>query len=79
MNCTCTKSATARKTGADTRLVERDLPSGRHVVLSVADGVEQLEVRSPAGAVEVRIELTDRGPVVKLSAAELQLGPHSRF
>ena len=50
------------------------LPSGRHVVVKIENGAEHLEIRSPAGEVEVRIELTDAGPIVKLHAAELQLG-----
>lgn len=51
----------------------RRLPSGRSVVLKLADNQEELEVRSPAGEVEVRIFLTDRGAVVRLSGARLEL------
>jgi hypothetical protein len=51
---------------------ERVLPSGRSVVLRVGDA-EELEVRSPDGEVEVRIVLTDAGPVVRLRAARLEV------
>src|SRR5437763_1734785 len=50
----------------------RSLPSGRSVVLRLGDA-EEIEVRSPAGDVEVRITLTDAGPVVQLRGARLQL------
>ncbi len=52
---------------------ERPLPSGRSVVIRVTGAAEELEVRSPGGAVEVRITLTDQGPVVRLSGARLEL------
>jgi hypothetical protein len=42
-------------------------------VVSVAGGQEQLEVRAPGGEVEVRVTLTDEGPVVHLRAAKLEL------
>jgi hypothetical protein len=51
----------------------RQLPSGRSVILRVADGAEEIEVRSAAGDVEVRIVLTDAGPVVRLTGANLEL------
>ncbi len=52
---------------------EKMLPSGRSVVVRLAGGAEELEIRSPQGAVEVRILLTDSGPVVRLSGARLEL------
>ena len=52
---------------------EGRLPSGRSVRLRVAGGTEELEIRSPEGDVEVRIVLTDGGPVVQLRAARLEL------
>jgi hypothetical protein len=52
---------------------ERLLPSGRSVVLKVTSAGEELEVRSPGGAVEVRITLSESGPVVHLSGARLEL------
>ena len=51
----------------------RVLPSGRSVVLKIGDGCEDLEVRSPAGDVEVRISLTDQGAVVSLRGGQLQM------
>lgn len=51
----------------------RVLPSGRLVVVrTTADG-EELEVRVPDGRVEVHIVLTAAGPVVRLTAARLEL------
>ena len=52
---------------------ERNLPSGRSVVVRVDGGKEELEVRSPDGDVEVRITLTDAGPVISLRGARLEL------
>lgn len=52
---------------------ERLLPSGRSVVVRASEGREELEVRSPQGDVEVRITLTDSGPVVRLRGARLEL------
>ncbi len=49
------------------------LPSGRSVVVKIADGQERLEVRSPSGQVEVLIQLTAAGVRVQLQAAELEL------
>lgn len=51
----------------------RVLPSGRSVVVRFADGQEQIEIRDPSGQVEVRIELTAAGPVVRLTGARLEL------
>lgn len=52
---------------------QRDLPSGRSVVVRV-DGVqEQIELRSAEGAVEVRIVMTDDGPVVSLTGGRLEV------
>lgn len=51
----------------------RQLPSGRSVVVRVNDSKEELEVRSPQGEVEVRITLTESGPVVSLRGARLEL------
>jgi hypothetical protein len=49
------------------------LPSGRSVVVRTGVGREELEVRSPAGEVEVVIVLTDDGPIVRLAGARLEL------
>jgi len=52
---------------------EHPLPSGRSVVVKVDGGREELEIRSPAGEVEVRIILTENGPVVNLRGARLEM------
>jgi len=52
---------------------EHSLPSGRNVVVRVTSAGEELQVRSPEGEIEVCITLSDRGPVVRLSAARLEL------
>ena len=52
---------------------KRLLPSGRSVAVRIGECGETLEVRSPDGAVEVRIDLTDEGPVVRLRGARLEL------
>jgi hypothetical protein len=49
------------------------LPSGRSVVLRVAEDGEELEVRSPHGEVEVRITLNAQGAVVSLRGSRLEL------
>jgi hypothetical protein len=51
----------------------RPLPSGRSVLLRVGEGGEELEVRSPDGAVELTVLLTAGGPVVRLRGARLEL------
>lgn len=49
------------------------LPSGRKVSLVLGEEGEEVRVHAPDGQVEVTISLTDAGPVVRLSAAKLQL------
>jgi hypothetical protein len=49
------------------------LPSGRKVGVSLDVGGESLEVYSPSGQLEVRIDLTDAGPLVRLVGARLEL------
>jgi hypothetical protein len=53
--------------------MERALPSGRKLALRIGSAGEEIEIRSPAGDIEVRIELTDAGPVVSLRGARLEL------
>jgi hypothetical protein len=68
------KEVSSRAVPAEARSAPvRVLPSGRSVVLKVGDGSEELEVRSPAGDVEVRISLTDQGAVVSLRGGQLQM------
>jgi len=57
----------------ETHSSERTLPSGRSVVLRVDNAREEFEIRSPQGEVEVRITLTEAGPVVTLRGARLEL------
>jgi hypothetical protein len=52
---------------------EHSLPSGRQIVVRLTSAGEELQVRSPDGDVEVSITLSDRGPVVNLRAARLEL------
>jgi len=54
-------------------VVARRLPSGRSLVLRVDGAGEEIEIRSGRGEVEVRITLTDAGPVVALRGARLEL------
>lgn len=49
------------------------LPSGRKVALLLGEDGEEIRVHAPDGQVEVTITLTDAGPVVRLTAAKLQL------
>src|SRR4051812_44908532 len=49
------------------------LPSGRSVVLRIVGTNEELEVRSPSGETELRVVLTDQGPVLRLSGVRLEL------
>lgn len=53
--------------------LERSLPSGRSFSLKADAGGEQLEIRSPAGELEVSIVLGPDGPVVKLRGARLEV------
>jgi hypothetical protein len=55
------------------RTRRRRLPSGRSVVLKVSGAREEIEVRSPEGAVEVCITLTGAGAVVSLRGGRLEL------
>ncbi len=52
---------------------ERLLPLGHSVIMKTTDGREELEIRSPQGEMEVRIVLTETGPVVRLRGARLEL------
>jgi hypothetical protein len=49
------------------------LPSGRQVAVQAGDQGEFLEVSAPGGDLELRIELTPEGPVVRLRCARLEL------
>lgn len=48
-------------------------PSRREVTLDFADSRGSIEIRSPEGVVELRITLTEQGPVLSVSAASIRL------
>ncbi len=54
-------------------LLERRLPSGRSMVVRMDSEGEQIEIRSPAGELDLRIVLTSAGPVVTLRGARLEV------
>jgi hypothetical protein len=54
-------------------LIQRQLPSGRSLALRASLSGEEIEIRSPQGELDLRITLTDAGPVVSLRAARLEL------
>lgn len=66
-------SGADRNGSAETGVVERRLPSGQSVVLRIDGAGEEIEIRSARGEVDVRITLTDAGPVVSLRGARLEL------
>lgn len=49
------------------------LPSGRQLVVKAHAHDEEIEVRSAGGEVEVRIVLTDQGPILRLRGARLEI------
>ncbi|MEO8551466.1 MAG: hypothetical protein ABI678_15920 [Kofleriaceae bacterium] len=49
------------------------LQNGRRLVVGEANGNQLVEIRSDSGAVEVRIELTEAGPVLRMEAVKLSL------
>jgi hypothetical protein len=53
--------------------LERRLPSGRSLVLRTDAGGEEIEIRSARGEVDLKITLTDAGPVVSLRGARLEI------
>jgi hypothetical protein len=67
------KSSRVAKPDKSKKTRVRRLPSGRSVVLKVSGAREEIEVRSPEGAVEVCITLTDAGAVVSLRASRLEM------
>ena len=48
-------------------------PSRREVTLDFAGSRGSIEIRSPEGFVELRITLTEQGPVLSVSAASIHL------
>lgn len=51
----------------------RVLPSGRQVVVRATPREEAIEVRSANGEMEIRIVLSDTGPVLQLRGARLEI------
>lgn len=49
------------------------LREGRQLVLSEVDGSQLVEIRSESGQLEVRIQLTEAGPILQLDAVRMQL------
>lgn len=49
------------------------LKDGRKVVLSEQAGDQLVEIRNESGMVEIRIQLTEQGPVVQVEAARMKL------
>lgn len=69
-----TTPAVPNRTQPDERLAQRGvLPSGRTVVIRADGNGEAIEVRSAAGEMELRIALTDQGPVLSLRGARLEI------
>jgi hypothetical protein len=61
--------------------ISRDarLPSGRVVSLSVRKDLEELQVKSPDGLLELRVVFGPEGPVVSLQCARLELSAPDRI
>ncbi|CAN5402656.1 hypothetical protein BH11MYX1_BH11MYX1_14190 [soil metagenome] len=49
------------------------LRDGRKLVVRESGGHDLVEIRSGSGVIEVRIELTDRGPILRMESARLEL------
>ncbi len=49
------------------------LKDGRKIVVSEQAGDQLVEIRNESGLVEVRIQLTEQGPVLQVEAARMQL------
>ena len=58
---------------AETDQREVYLRDGRTLVVSESGGHDLVEIRSGSGMVEVRIELTERGPVLRMESVKLEL------
>src|SRR4051812_17448676 len=52
---------------------ERLLPSGKTVLVKADGRTEEIEVRSSGGDIEIRIVLTQHGPVLTLCGARLEI------
>jgi hypothetical protein len=69
------KEELAVKTTAEEVSDEREvyLRDGRKLVVSEQGGESLVEVRSESGMLEVRIRLTEQGPVLQMESARLSL------
>jgi hypothetical protein len=65
------ESAVIAETESETRQVY--LRDGRTLVVSEAGGRDLVEIRSGSGVLEVRIELTERGPILRMESIKLEL------
>ena len=63
------------ETGEELTGEEREvyLRDGRKLVVSDAGSDQLVEIRNGAGLVEIRIQLTEQGPILQVEAARLQL------
>ena len=63
------------QTGSEEVSEEREvyLRDGRKLVISEQGRDQLVEIRSESGMVEIRIQLTEQGPVLQLESARLQL------
>jgi hypothetical protein len=59
--------------GPDPEILTRALPSGRTLVLSAGRAGEEIVFRSAGGDVDLRITLTDAGPVISMRGARVEV------
>ncbi len=62
--------AQAEETSEEREVYLRD---GRKLVLSEEGGEQLVEIKNPSGMLELRVRLTEAGPVLQMEAARLQL------
>jgi hypothetical protein len=67
---TTTESEASEEVGEEREVFLRD---GRRLTVSDAGADQLVEVRSASGLVEVRIRLTEQGPVLQMESVRLQL------
>jgi phage gp45-like len=63
----------AEESESQTEEREVYLKDGRKLTLSEQGGDQLVEIRSESGLVEVRIKLTEEGPVLQMEAVRMQL------
>jgi hypothetical protein len=57
----------------ETETREVYLRDGRKIVVSEQSGDQLVEIRNESGLVEIRIQLTEQGPILQVEAARMQL------